>query len=240
MSLFDTLVQTALQKTLGDSGAAQNLASSVLNMLQNQSSGGLTGLLDKFKSSGLGDIAASWVSKGENKPVSPEQIVEALGQEQVEEIAKEAGIPAEKGASALSEMLPSLIDKLTPDGVIPDISQMSTMSKVLLGVAGVAGAAMAAKAAASAFGDKEDEAGASETAAVVAESASTENSASTASVAASAATNRTYTVVSGDNLSKIAKHFYGDANQWSRIFEANTHILKDPDRINPGQVLNIP
>ena len=51
---------------------------------------------------------------------------------------------------------------------------------------------------------------------------------------------RTYTVVSGDNLSKIAKSIYGDANKWREIYEANTDIIKDPDKIRPGQVLKIP
>ena len=49
-----------------------------------------------------------------------------------------------------------------------------------------------------------------------------------------------YTVQSGDNLSKIAKQFYGDANRYSAIFEANKPMLKDPDEIYPGQVLRIP
>ncbi len=51
---------------------------------------------------------------------------------------------------------------------------------------------------------------------------------------------RTYTVVSGDSLSKIAKREYGDGNQWKKIFEANRDILKDPDKIFPGQTLQIP
>ena len=51
---------------------------------------------------------------------------------------------------------------------------------------------------------------------------------------------QTYTVAKGDNLSKIAKHFYGNANEWKRIFEANRDILKDPDKIFPGQTLKIP
>ncbi len=50
----------------------------------------------------------------------------------------------------------------------------------------------------------------------------------------------TYTVVSGDSLSKISKHFYGDANQWRRIWEANQDQIKNPDLIHPGQVLKIP
>jgi nucleoid-associated protein YgaU len=49
-----------------------------------------------------------------------------------------------------------------------------------------------------------------------------------------------YVVVSGDSLSKIAKREYGNANEWNRIFEANKDILKDPDKIFPGQKLKIP
>jgi nucleoid-associated protein YgaU len=49
-----------------------------------------------------------------------------------------------------------------------------------------------------------------------------------------------YEVKSGDNLSKIAKHFYGDANKYPKIFEANKPMLKDPDEIYPGQRLRIP
>jgi nucleoid-associated protein YgaU len=53
-------------------------------------------------------------------------------------------------------------------------------------------------------------------------------------------TEQTYTVVSGDSLSKIAKHHYGDASKWRRIFEANRDLIKDPDEIYPGQTLKIP
>lgn len=49
-----------------------------------------------------------------------------------------------------------------------------------------------------------------------------------------------YTVKSGDNLSKIARHFYGHANHWHAIFEANRDQIDDPDKIFPGQVLTIP
>ena len=49
-----------------------------------------------------------------------------------------------------------------------------------------------------------------------------------------------YEVVSGDSLSKIAKREYGNANEWKRIYEANKDILKDPDKIYPGQKLKIP
>jgi len=51
---------------------------------------------------------------------------------------------------------------------------------------------------------------------------------------------KTYTVVAGDSLSKIAKHFYSDANKYMKIFEANRDQLADPDKIKPGQTLRIP
>jgi nucleoid-associated protein YgaU len=54
------------------------------------------------------------------------------------------------------------------------------------------------------------------------------------------ATGKTYTVVAGDSLSKIAKREYGDANAWNRIYEANRDIIKNPDLIYPGQTLQIP
>jgi len=49
-----------------------------------------------------------------------------------------------------------------------------------------------------------------------------------------------YTIKSGDSLSRIAKHEYGKANDWHRIFEANRDIIKDPDKIFPGQEIKIP
>ena len=63
--------------------------------------------------------------------------------------------------------------------------------------------------------------------------------ATTGPVGASGA-GRTYTVVKGDSLSKIAKREYGDANKWRTIYEANRSLIKDPDLIYPGQLLSIP
>ncbi len=60
------------------------------------------------------------------------------------------------------------------------------------------------------------------------------------SVTSTADPTTTYTVVAGDNLTKIAKHFYGDGNAWRQIFEANSDQLSDPDRIRAGQVLKMP
>ncbi len=235
MSIFDSLVQTAIQSALGGSADSaqnqtQNLVKGVLGMLQNDSIGGIAGLVDKFKQSGLADVAASWIGTGANKAVSPNQLVDALGKEQVEELAVQAGIPAEKGATVLSQVLPSIVDKLTPDGDVPEASHLGTLAKVVLGGAGIA---LAAKAASSMFGGSDAQA---------AEAPVQVDAASVAapSAPAQAATVNTYTVVSGDSLSKIAQKTYGDGNLWSRIYEANRDQLSNPDHITPGQVLRIP
>ena len=60
------------------------------------------------------------------------------------------------------------------------------------------------------------------------------------SSAPAAADTQTYTVKSGDSLSKIAKHFYGDGSKWHQIYEANQDKIKNPDLIHPGQELTIP
>ena len=65
-------------------------------------------------------------------------------------------------------------------------------------------------------------------------------SGSASSAAAEAPESRTYTVLTGDSLSKIARKLYGDANRWRAIFDANRDQLDNPDLIQPGQVLKIP
>lgn len=65
-------------------------------------------------------------------------------------------------------------------------------------------------------------------------------SAGTGGMQPPAAQPQTYTVVSGDTLSHIARQFYGNASRWPRIFDANRDKISDPDKIFPGQVLRIP
>lgn len=217
-----------------------NLVKGVVGMLTNSSSGGLNGLVDKLTQSGLGDVAASWISKGDNKPISAPQIIEALGQDRVDELAEQAGIPKEKGAEVLSEVLPNVVNEMTPDGEVPKEHEWGMLSKVILGGLGVAGATMAAKAVARKFGHGEDDAPPVMADAGSAAGGSSAPSYSAPSAAPAAAQAQTYTVVSGDNLSKIAKHFYGNPNDWHKIFDANRDKISNPDMIHPGQVLRIP
>jgi uncharacterized protein YidB (DUF937 family) len=235
MGLLDSLLTSAVTSALGGNaeGLTGNLVKGVVSMVASNS-GGLSGLVDKFNQSGLGDVAASWIGKGENKPVTPQQLEQALGADKVAELAEQAGIPADKGAEVLSQVLPSVVNEMTPDGEIPEEHHMGTLSKIILGGLGVAGATMAAKAIAGKFGNN-DEAPAMADAGVA-----MDNPAAAAPSAAPAPAAQAYTVVSGDTLSKIAKHYYGNANEWPKIFDANRDKLSNPDKINVGQVLRIP
>lgn len=235
MSFFTDIVKSAIgaHESSGQvENKTQNLINSSLGMLE--SMGGIDGLVKKFQQSGMGDIAESWVSTGQNRNINPDQLTNVLGKDQVDAVAQQADIPKSQGASVLSQILPAMIDKLTPEGKAPESSNLATWGKVLLGGAG---AALAAKAATSYFGKKDDE-----RQAPVSEPAATASAAAAATGTGPAATTsaRTYTVSSGDTLSKIARQFYHDDNQWPRIFDANRDILSNPDRIFPGQHLRIP
>jgi uncharacterized protein YidB (DUF937 family) len=86
---------------------------------QQSSSGGLDVLLNQFKQSGLGDIINSWIGTGQNQPISPTQLREAIGQKTVNDLARQTGAPQEDLLSQLSKYLPGVIDKLTPNGQLP-------------------------------------------------------------------------------------------------------------------------
>jgi uncharacterized protein YidB (DUF937 family) len=72
-----------------------------------------------FREKGLGDIAGSWVSTGKNLPVSPEQIRAVLGDGQIAQIAQKLGLSNQDASSGLAELLPNVVDKLTPGGSVP-------------------------------------------------------------------------------------------------------------------------
>ncbi len=237
MGLLDSLVTSAVSSALGGNAntLTGNLVKGVVGMVAGNA-GGLSGLVDKFQQSGLGDIAASWVGKGDNKPISPQQLEEALGADKVAELAEQAGIPKEKGAEVLSEVLPNVVNEMTPDGEVPEEHKLGTLSKIILGGLGVAGATMAAKAVAGRMRNNDDGMSVEDDSELVTADAGTGG----AAPAAAAAQGQSYTVASGDSLSKIAKHFYGNANDWHKIFDANRDQISNPDMIQPGQVLRIP
>ncbi|HWR13743.1 MAG TPA: YidB family protein [Terriglobales bacterium] len=115
----------------GLGGGQGNLLPIILKVLQNQP-GGLGGLLNSFQQKGMGDIVQSWISTGQNKPISAEQVSEALGPEQVSAVANEAGISHEEAKSSLASLLPQVVDRLTPNGQLPQSNDLMSQGMELL------------------------------------------------------------------------------------------------------------
>ncbi|MCP5142557.1 MAG: DUF937 domain-containing protein [Gammaproteobacteria bacterium] len=118
MGLFDEVLGAATGLG-GRSGQSDNaLADAVMQMIGGQ--GGIGGLLQTLQKAGLGDVAGSWVSNGANLPVSAEQLMGALGGDQIGQLARQLGVGNDQASGTLAEYLPKVIDMLTPDGNVPE------------------------------------------------------------------------------------------------------------------------
>ena len=129
MGLLDNLENQALGSVLG--GGSDSLASGLLQMIQNQP-GGLQGLVQSFHDKGMGGLVSSWISSGPNPPISGEQVHQVLGSDQVKALAAKAGISPDVAGTAIAQILPSLVDKLTPNGSVPDHSNVLEMASNML------------------------------------------------------------------------------------------------------------
>jgi uncharacterized protein YidB (DUF937 family) len=120
MGLFDGITGKIFE-SLGVGGEGNtNLLNAVMEMLNNKEAGGLSALVLAFQQKDLGDVISSWISTGRNLPISADELRNAIGEDKIREIAEEAGISTEAASSQLTELLPSIIDKLTPNGKIPE------------------------------------------------------------------------------------------------------------------------
>ena len=119
MGLFDKIVSI-----VGDnmSGSAENkgLMEQAINLINNPAIGGLPGLVNKFQNGGLGDIISSWVEIGANQPISADQIINAVGADKIHAIAEKLGVADNQVSDGLASVLPQIIDKLTPNGKVPE------------------------------------------------------------------------------------------------------------------------
>lgn len=113
MGLFDSVADAVMGKLGGDQGNMALVAMEMFNQ-----NGGLSGIIEKFKAGGLAEQAASWVGKGENLPISAEQISSVIGDGAIAEMAAKFGFTPETLSSKIAEYLPSVVDKLTPDGEV--------------------------------------------------------------------------------------------------------------------------
>jgi uncharacterized protein YidB (DUF937 family) len=105
--------------TGGQGGGGSGLSALMPVLAGVLASGGLSKIMGGLKANGLTSEAESWVGTGANKPVSGRQMEQAVGQEQMKEIAKQLGVSEEQAADAVAKALPEVVDKVSPDGKLP-------------------------------------------------------------------------------------------------------------------------
>ena len=101
-----------------DQKGGADLLGAVMAMVQQN--GGLPGVIDKLRASGLGQQADSWVGTGPNTGVSPDELTQAFGNTGLGNLAAQLGTSGGQAGSILSQILPELVNQLTPNGQIPD------------------------------------------------------------------------------------------------------------------------
>jgi uncharacterized protein YidB (DUF937 family) len=118
----------------GGSGGGNNILQALLRVAGSQS-GGLGGLLSKLTggSSPVASQAQSWVSTGENQQITPDQAEQALGSDTVAQVAQQAGVSQDQAKNELAQHLPGLVDKISPNGQLPDLGELSGQLGKLLG-----------------------------------------------------------------------------------------------------------
>lgn len=153
MGLLDSVIGAIGQASSGGAGGGGGqgaLISAVIGMLSQ--GGGLGGLVSKMQQGGLGDVAASWVGTGQNLPISPDQLGQVLGSDAVGGLAQQLGLNSGDVLGQLSQMLPQLVDGLTPQGQIPQ-GDLGGILGQLAGAAGGGGAGGGVGAGAGNLGD---------------------------------------------------------------------------------------
>ena len=118
MGLLDAIANDVMG-SLANSGDGRH--AQVVNAIGGfiQSQGGLEALIDNLHQKGLGDVVSSWVGTGQNLPVSADQLTRALGSSQVQAMAQKLGFSPQEMSSHLAELLPQVVDRLTPGGSVP-------------------------------------------------------------------------------------------------------------------------
>jgi uncharacterized protein YidB (DUF937 family) len=119
MGLLDGLAGQLLGQISGGNRYS-TLLPHVLRLLQgNQPGSGIQSLIQSFNNGGLGDIISSWIGTGANLPISTSQIQSVLGHDTIGRLAAQSGLSTDNVRSQLAELLPQVVDKLTPNGELP-------------------------------------------------------------------------------------------------------------------------
>ncbi len=114
MSIFD-----AVKGMIGGAGGGDaGLVSHAMDLVNNPETGGLQGLVQQFHEKGLGEAVNSWIGPGGNHPITADQIQQVLGQDRINAIASKFGMSADDASAKMAQLLPTIVDKLTPNGAV--------------------------------------------------------------------------------------------------------------------------
>jgi uncharacterized protein YidB (DUF937 family) len=123
----------SIRGMLGQGGGGKDVMSQLSSMLTGKGGDGmgLGRLLEQFKGAGLGDKADSWVGTGANQPLTPAEVQKAIGDDRLAKMSKQTGQSVGSLTTDLSKMIPDAVNKLTPDGKVPDPGDLMKMAKNL-------------------------------------------------------------------------------------------------------------
>ncbi|HEY2627967.1 MAG TPA: YidB family protein [Usitatibacter sp.] len=132
MGLLDTIANQVMGSLAScDDGRHAQVVNAIGGYIQQQ--GGLENLINNFHQKGLGSVVSSWVGTGQNLPISADQLSHVLGNAQVQAMAQKLGFSPQEMSSHLSEILPQVIDKLTPGGNVPAGGGLASVLSMLKG-----------------------------------------------------------------------------------------------------------
>jgi uncharacterized protein YidB (DUF937 family) len=131
MGLLDRAFEMLNDNHLPMMESRTRLLQAALSLLANNGqTGGLHGLVERFEEVGLGHLIHSWIASGPNLPIDAEQVEAVLGEGHLQQIAEETRLSQNEAAEQLGDMLPDLVDSLTPSGHIPQ-GGLGNMSALL-------------------------------------------------------------------------------------------------------------
>lgn len=129
MDLMDSL-----KSSIGGGNKQNDLMSIIMSLIGGQ--GGINNLISQFATKGLGDVINSWIGTGKNLPISGDQLQSVFGKDKISQLAGKVGMDNNVFTSQLSNLLPQVIDKLTPGGKVPEGDIMSKGMDMLGGLFG--------------------------------------------------------------------------------------------------------
>ena len=126
-------VNALVKKVTSGAQGAQGSLSTLMNSMGGQTHAGFNNVLSTLSNNGLADQVKSWVGKGANQDVSGQQVASALGPDQMNQLAQSTGLSQSEVADHLADQLPTVVDKLTPDGSVPDEAGLENVAGQIVG-----------------------------------------------------------------------------------------------------------